>query len=106
MNKAVIAFFQKQPAPECCFYCGIKLVRLRLETTPHPMAKFVHNLLSRDHVEPMSLGGSKKKRNIVLCCRKCNNAKGKRTVEQYRRFLHGDKPVEFYAEQLYREETE
>ena len=52
-----------------CFYCGRKLSRRRA---------------TKDHVIPVSKGGSNAKKNIVDACRKCNSEKGCLTIEEFR----------------------
>ena len=53
-----------------CFYCD--------------PAKPETSDLSIDHVEPRSRGGSEHLHNLVLACRKCNHAKGAKTIEAFR----------------------
>ncbi len=48
----------KRSHGHCCHYCGAKTV------------------LERDHVVPLTRGGSHTASNIVPACRKCNNRKG------------------------------
>ncbi len=43
-----------------CYYCG---------------EKFSSDLLTMDHVIPLTRGGSSEKINIVCCCKECNNKK-------------------------------
>ena len=50
-----------------CLYCG----------TQSPV-----QLLTRDHVRPLSQGGKDSWNNVVTACRSCNHAKGARTPEQ------------------------
>ena len=50
-----------------CMYCG---------------DKSNDKLLTRDHVVPVSQGGSNKWNNVVASCQRCNNHKGGRTPEQ------------------------
>lgn len=47
-------------------------------------AKLTINTVTRDHVEPRSLGGSNKRQNIVAACERCNRAKGS---IPYKRFM-------------------
>jgi len=42
---------------------------------------FPKNMLTLDHVIPVSLGGKKNWENIVTACHSCNNKKGSRTPE-------------------------
>jgi 5-methylcytosine-specific restriction endonuclease McrA len=50
-----------------CMYCG----------KDHPPS-----LLSRDHVTPLSRGGTDTWANVVTACKRCNNHKAGRTPEQ------------------------
>lgn len=50
-----------------CLYCG---------------EQFQERDLSRDHVQPMSLGGTDTWNNVVTACKRCNNHKAGRTPEQ------------------------
>lgn len=50
-----------------CLYCG---------------GKFGYRDLSRDHVTPMSHGGTDDWKNVVTACRRCNNHKAGCTPEQ------------------------
>lgn len=51
-----------------CLYCG---------------EQFKHALLTRDHIIPMSRGGSDCWENVVTACFRCNNQKGNRTPEEW-----------------------
>ena len=55
-----------------CGYCGVRLSG---------------NVLTRDHVSPISLGGRDIWMNVVTACRPCNQRKGGRTPEQARMTL-------------------
>ncbi len=48
---------------------------------------FLVKELSRDHVLPISLGGTDSWTNVVTACRRCNNHKGGRTPEDARMLL-------------------
>lgn len=50
-----------------CLYCG---------------DKFPQRLLSRDHVKPLSRGGTDSWNNVVTACKRCNNHKAGLTPEQ------------------------
>ena len=50
-----------------CMYCG---------------RKFREQILTRDHVQPISKGGKDKWSNVVTACRHCNTRKGDKTPEQ------------------------
>lgn len=55
-----------------CAYCGRGIGELRRRAIR----------LTRDHVLPVSRGGSDVWRNVVAACEPCNNAKGSRTPEE------------------------
>jgi len=55
-----------------CAYCGRGIGELRRKGVR----------LTRDHVVPVSRGGSDSWRNVVAACEPCNNAKGSRTPEE------------------------
>ena len=50
-----------------CMYCG---------------ERFLSRDLSRDHVTPLSRGGTDSWNNVVTACKRCNNHKAGRTPEQ------------------------
>ncbi|HVK98554.1 MAG TPA: HNH endonuclease [Dongiaceae bacterium] len=50
-----------------CMYCG---------------DKFPVELLTRDHIQPRSRGGSESWTNLVTACRRCNQRKGNSTPEE------------------------
>lgn len=54
-----------------CFYCT------------RPFVDEAAKLRTLDHLLPVSRGGTHWFENLVLCCRKCNNAKGSLTYEEY-----------------------
>jgi 5-methylcytosine-specific restriction endonuclease McrA len=49
-----------------CVYCGAEHVPLEI-----------------DHVEPISKKGTSRISNLVICCRKCNQRKGSRSLEEF-----------------------
>jgi 5-methylcytosine-specific restriction endonuclease McrA len=72
--KSVLRHFGRK-----CVYCNTKLTRYNV---------------SRDHVTPLSRGGTNDIRNIVPACRKCNVRKHTRTPEEFRKVLqHKDLSV-------------
>jgi 5-methylcytosine-specific restriction endonuclease McrA len=75
-----------------CWYCGLPLKRHCSRRDPR--------LRTEDHQIPKSKGGEDKPYNKVLACRKCNEEKGKRNVQQYREFLGVD---EFWGEKFAKE---
>jgi 5-methylcytosine-specific restriction endonuclease McrA len=102
MNKPVVVKFFRANHPQECFYCGVKLLSLRMARL-HPMAERVPELYTRDHVEPLCLGGGTRHTNIVPCCNRCNKVKGRLTLEQFRELRYGPgHPVEFHGERLFR----
>ena len=50
-----------------CMYCG---------------DEFPEELLSRDHIVPVSRGGKNRWANVVTACKRCNHHKGNRTPEE------------------------
>ncbi|MDX1432555.1 MAG: HNH endonuclease [Gammaproteobacteria bacterium] len=52
---------------QLCLYCG---------------KEFPEDMLTRDHVRPLSQGGRDGWSNVVTACKPCNHAKGARTPEQ------------------------
>lgn len=55
------------PALHTCQYCG--------QVCEH---------LTRDHITPISKGGSNHTRNIRMACKPCNLSKGPKTIEVWR----------------------
>ncbi len=52
---------------QVCMYCG---------------ERFPERSLSRDHIKPLSHGGTDTWKNVVTACKRCNNHKAGRTPEQ------------------------
>jgi len=52
---------------QICMYCG---------------QQYAEHMLTRDHVRPLSQGGTDSWRNVVTACKPCNHAKGARTPER------------------------
>jgi hypothetical protein len=69
-----------------CMYCG---------------QRFPSSQLSRDHVTPLSRGGSDTWKNVVTACRRCNNLKAWRTPEQAKLQLIAIPFTPSYAEYIY-----
>lgn len=69
-----------------CLYCG---------------GKYPAKLLSRDHVTPLSQGGSDSWSNAVTACIRCNNFKAGRTPEQAQMKLIAIPFVPTHAEYIY-----
>ena len=40
-----------------------------------------------DHIIPISQGGTNNLQNLLICCRSCNSSKGKKNIEQYRKYF-------------------
>jgi 5-methylcytosine-specific restriction endonuclease McrA len=57
-----------------CYYCGVELTKI-----PHKK-----NTLTRDHVIPLSNGGTDKLDNIVPACNSCNGRKSTKTVDEWK----------------------
>jgi 5-methylcytosine-specific restriction endonuclease McrA len=60
-----------------CPYCRVGLTRrqkgARLEKTD----------ATKDHIHPVSRGGSKKAENRIICCYRCNGLKSNHTLEEW-----------------------
>lgn len=40
-------------------------------------------ILTLDHLTPQSKGGSNHERNLVTCCKRCNDSRGNRSVNRF-----------------------
>jgi len=69
-----------------CLYCG---------------QRFHRHELSRDHVRPISQGGSNDWKNVVTACKRCNNHKAGRTPEQAHMQLLAVPFIPTHAEYVY-----
>lgn len=69
-----------------CMYCAVR---------------FPTSELTRDHINPISKGGSDNWMNVVTACRRCNNFKGGRTPEEARLQLVAVPFKPTYAEYIY-----
>lgn len=69
-----------------CLYCGMR---------------FLTRDLTRDHITPVSLGGTDTWTNVATACRRCNNYKGGRTPEQAAMQLIAVPFTPNYAEYIY-----
>ena len=69
-----------------CMYCG---------------NQFMTRDLTRDHIRPISQGGTDTWANVVASCRRCNNHKGGRTPEQAGVQLIAVPFTPTYAEYIY-----
>jgi hypothetical protein len=63
--------------------------------------RFSTSELTRDHIMPLSQGGTDKWSNVVTACRRCNNHKGGRTPEQANMQLVAVPFTPTYAEYIY-----
>ncbi|MYA31351.1 MAG: HNH endonuclease [Gammaproteobacteria bacterium] len=71
---------------QICMYCG---------------GRFLRRDLTRDHVRPISQGGSDVWANVVAACKRCNNFKGGRLPEDAGMQLLAVPFVPTYAEYIY-----
>lgn len=69
-----------------CLYCG---------------CRFSHGDLSRDHITPLSQGGDDAWNNVITACKRCNNHKAGRTLEQADMQLLAVPFTPTYAEYIY-----
>ena len=75
-----------------CYQCGLKGVVMRLEYSYHQRNEFrphfnlygvrdgVHVLMTKDHILPVSKGGSDDEDNLKTMCAPCNEKKGNKYV--------------------------
>jgi hypothetical protein len=59
-------------------------------------------ILSLDHLKPHSKGGDNSERNLVTCCKRCNDSRGNRSVKKFAEAAagylnHGIKPEAILA---------
>jgi hypothetical protein len=59
-----------------CVYCG------QVGNVKRAPSGF-HNVITPDHVTPLSQGGTDEVSNLAACCAECNNSKNGRTPEQW-----------------------
>ena len=71
---------------DMCLYCGVR---------------FSHTDLSRDHVTPLSRGGTDTWNNVVTACRRCNNHKAGRRPHESGMQLVAVPFTPTYAEYIY-----
>lgn len=71
---------------QICLYCG---------------NGFRHGDLSRDHIRPISRGGTDTWNNVVTACKRCNNHKAGRTPEEAHMQLLAIPFVPTHAEYIY-----
>jgi 5-methylcytosine-specific restriction endonuclease McrA len=64
-------------------------------------SRFPSSELTRDHVTPISRGGTDSWNNVVAACRRCNNHKGGRTSEEASLELVAVPFTPTYAEYIY-----
>jgi hypothetical protein len=57
-----------------CFYCGIPTQTSDV---------LISNLMTLDHIVPVSRGGNNDVSNLVICCASCNNDRGNKLFEDY-----------------------
>ncbi len=69
-----------------CLYCGMR---------------YMTRDLTRDHIKPLSRGGTDSWTNVATACRRCNNYKGGRTPEQASMQLIAVPFTPSYAEYIY-----
>ena len=72
-RKKICKILVKQHGNEC-FYCTRSF---------EEVDGGEERLRTLDHLTPLSRGGTHFITNLVLCCTKCNNAKGNMTLDEY-----------------------
>lgn len=73
-NKKIVEIVKKHGTK--CFYC---------KGDAHDSSDYKGFQI--DHVYPRSLGGSNDINNLVPCCRRCNVAKGTKTIDEWEKLL-------------------
>lgn len=58
-----------------CFYCNIVVTKTY---------RNIPTRLTIDHIIPKSMGGNNSKYNKVICCLKCNRAKGSMSAQEFK----------------------
>ena len=71
-----------------CYYCFRKTY-LKWQDAPD-RETMIERMATIDHIDPVSRGGTWKKYNIVLSCRKCNADKADMSEEDYHEFIMKD----------------
>lgn len=61
-----------------CRYCRVEVRRNWMETERHDHDATI------DHIVPKAKGGGNERSNYALACRRCNNAKGDRSVAEFK----------------------
>jgi hypothetical protein len=78
-----------------CFYCGIKTRRMKPREVRKNNAQTVPmDACTSEHVIPKCEGGYL----TVFCCKRCNEAKGPLSLEEFRALRYEGKAIEFYFE--------
>ena len=65
------AFMDSAPLPLKCYICGILVRRTHWSQQYHG-----RDQATVDHIQARANGGSDNARNLAICCRGCNQAKG------------------------------
>ncbi len=68
--------------PGLCCYCGVQM-----SFVPGTIHNRKPTDRTEDHLVPRSKDGKGKGENKVFCCRGCNQSKGNRSIEEWRRLL-------------------
>jgi len=70
-------WWKRRVARGLCHYCG---------------KRFAPQMLTMDHVVPLSRGGKSVKGNVVPCCKACNTAKKTKLPMEWDAVMNGDEP--------------
>lgn len=70
-------WWKRRVARGLCHYCG---------------KRFAPQMLTMDHVVPLSRGGKSVKGNVVPCCKACNTAKKTKLPMEWNAVMNGDGP--------------
>jgi len=72
-------WWKRRVARGLCHYCG---------------KRFAPQMLTMDHVVPLSRGGKSVKGNVVPCCKACNTAKKTKLPMEWGAVMNGYEPEE------------
>lgn len=66
-----------------CYICGVETIKRKNTDNSNPRLRTI------DHVEPKERGGDKvsDKDNFMCCCKRCNDDKANRSLQQYVSFI-------------------
>lgn len=94
----ILVFRREFHRHRVCFYCGCKMRKAKPMEVRKRNYYLPHDTQTVEHVRPICRGGDNIPENCVLACQRCNNAKGHRTLEEFRFLRYFSYEVEFFFE--------